>query len=560
MRPRYLIALAPIAFAIASLSLLPPVPQSLAVPAGNVKPVRGAIHIHTRRSDGTGTMDQVADAAARAGLSFVIVTDHGDGTREPDRPVYRNSVLCIDALEISTNGGHVVALGMSRSPYPLGGEPRDVVEDIARLGGMSIAAHPTSSKEALRWGDWSAPIDGLEWLNGDSEWRDERYASLARALLTYPLRRTATLARLLDRPVESLRMWDALTATKPLVAVAASDAHARIGLRDEGDPFQPRIALHVPAYEQVFRSFSIALSGVSLTQDASLDAKAVLGAIRHGHLFSSIDALAEPAIVSYAAESGGVYAQAGDTIRAGRLTTFRVESNAPAGATITLLRDGREVAKASGPRLEHASKDAGVYRVEIELQDAPGKPPIPWVVTNPIYVRDKFEEQSRTSPSGVFTARYQDGPADGWRVEKSANSEGAFNVVPTVSGTQLSFRFALGGTEGESPFSGLVMTAGSIAGSDRIAFTAAASRPMRVSVQLRASEGSRGERWRRSVYLDETARPVTVRFDEMIPIGSAEHAHPVVDSVRDVLFVVDTINARPGSNGQIWIDDVKYGH
>jgi hypothetical protein len=203
--------------------------------------------------------------------------------------------------------------------------------------------------------------------------------------------------------------------------------------------------------------------------------------------------------------------------------------------------------------------EAGVYRAEIQLQDAPGNPPIPWVVTNPIYVRDKPDDQSRASSSGVFTTRYQDGPADGWRVEKSANSEGVFNVVPTISGTQLAFRFALGGTEGESPFIGLVMAAGSIAGSDRIAFTAAASRPMRVSVQLRGTEGSRGERWRRSVYLDETARPVTVRFDEMVPIGVAEHAHPIVDSVSDVLFVVDTMNARPGSNGQIWIDDVKYG-
>jgi hypothetical protein len=29
--------------------------------------------------------------------------------------------------------------------------------------------------------------------------------------------------------------------------------------------------------------------------------------------------------------------------------------------------------------------------------------------------------------------------------------------------------------------------------------------------------------------------------------------------VRDVLFVVDTVNANPGTAGQFWIDDVKYG-
>ena len=36
------------------------------------------------RSDGHGDKPAVAAAAARAGLKFVILTDHGDGTRPPD--------------------------------------------------------------------------------------------------------------------------------------------------------------------------------------------------------------------------------------------------------------------------------------------------------------------------------------------------------------------------------------------------------------------------------------------------------------------------------------------
>jgi len=81
-------------------------------------------------------------------------------------------------------------------------------------------------------------------------------------------------------------------------------------------------------------------------------------------------------------------------------------------------------------------------------------------------------------------------------------------------------RFALGGGDSDSPFVGLVMPAGEIAGHDRIAFTAAASRPMRVSVQLRVAEAG-GERWQRSVYLDETARGVVVPFEEMRRISSS---------------------------------------
>ena len=53
-------------------------------------------------TDGRSTPEVVAAAAARAGLKFIVITDHGDATRIPDAPVYRDGVLCLDAVEIST--------------------------------------------------------------------------------------------------------------------------------------------------------------------------------------------------------------------------------------------------------------------------------------------------------------------------------------------------------------------------------------------------------------------------------------------------------------------------
>jgi hypothetical protein len=32
----------------------------------------------------------------------------------------------------------------------------------------------------------------------------------------------------------------------------------------------------------------------------------------------------------------------------------------------------------------------------------------------------------------------------------------------------------------------------------------------------------------------------------------------VLSDVRDLLFVIDTVNTKPGTSGVIWIDDVKY--
>src|SRR5688572_24010415 len=107
--------------------LLPPRQRSLGAATDIAAAVRGAIHVHTNRSDGSGTVDDVAAAAARAGLQFVVFSDHGDARRPAMAPVYRHGVLCIDAVEISSSGGHILAIGLTNAaPYPLGGEPRDV--------------------------------------------------------------------------------------------------------------------------------------------------------------------------------------------------------------------------------------------------------------------------------------------------------------------------------------------------------------------------------------------------------------------------------------------------
>src|SRR5665213_1247433 len=47
--------------------------------------VAGVIHVHTNRSDGRSSPDEVAQAAAHAGLTFLIFTDHGDAPARRNR-------------------------------------------------------------------------------------------------------------------------------------------------------------------------------------------------------------------------------------------------------------------------------------------------------------------------------------------------------------------------------------------------------------------------------------------------------------------------------------------
>ena len=282
------------------LASLPPRP--LAIPIDTVdrdlrsRTVSAVYHIHTRQSDGAGTKEDVAAAAARAGAQVAIFTDHGDGTQPGSAPVYVQGVLCIEGVEISTNGGHYVALDMTASAYPLGGEPSAVVEDVRRLGGFGIAAHPDHATRELAWNDWGVPIDGLEWLNADAEWRDESALALARVLFAYSVRPAPALASVFDRPTLTLDRWDALEKTRPVVALAAADAHG--GARSRRGAEKAVFGVG-PSYETSFRSLSNrVLLDRPLTGDAISDARLVLAAVRAGRLYSVIDAIAPGAVLN----------------------------------------------------------------------------------------------------------------------------------------------------------------------------------------------------------------------------------------------------------------------
>jgi hypothetical protein len=547
--------------AIALFAMMPSAARDLPpAPAGLGRGVRGVIHVHTMRSDGTGSVEEVTRATAAAGLQFVIVTDHGDGTRAPDLPDYRNGVLYIDAVEISTQDGHVVALDLPKTPYPLAGEGRDVVDDIHRLGGFAIAAHPGSPKPQLRWTAWDAPVDGIEWLNADSEWREERPWTLARALVTYPFRPPQALALLLDHPEPVIRRWDELSQQRRVVGVAAADAHARVGIRSLGEPYDSAGSLHFPSYAASFREFSIALPNVQLTGVAAADARLVLDAIRAGAVYSTIDALAGPAAFSVTATSGSNTATMGETLALAGPVHVRVEAQAPDDARITLFRNGVTVANAQGTRLEQdAPAEWAIYRAEVALPGAPGAPAIPWMVSNPIYFGNSDRPISLTrSVPRTFTTLYDGGTPRGWTVEKSAASDAAIDVIGALTGTQLLLRFAISGAPADSPYAAFVMPAtAAIAMHDRLVFAARAGRPMRLSVQLRAP-GGQAQRWHRSVYLDEMPRSIEILFNDFRPLGTTTSALPVLSKIDSVLFVVDTVNTKSGSNGQIQIDDIKY--
>jgi hypothetical protein len=551
-RPRfrsiYLLTAALVA-AVVFFAAVPPRPARTPL-AGQPDPrvLAGAYHIHTTRSDGALDRDGVARAASRAGLQFAIFTDHGDGTREPAAPEYLHGVLCVDGVEVSTDDGHYVALGIGQAPYPLGGAGEAVAEDVARMGGFGIVAHPFSPRGELAWADWAVPMEGIEWVNADSEWRDEKRFRVGRALLGYLVRPAAALATLLDRPVSTLAKLDELAATRRVIALAAHDAHGGLG-RENGGTSGRRF--HVPSYEATFRSFSLRVTlQAPPSGDARKDADLLLAAIRDGALYTVVDAVATPGSLDFRASTPEVTFPMGATVPPDAAKVkFSARADVPANASILLLRNGEVVAWRSGGVVEHEAGEPGSYRVEVMAPHAPGTPQVPWVLSTPIFWSGPDSAKSASAPPGPVSSFSLPGGA--WRTETSSGSRASVSTDDVA----VRFTYELAAGDPASQFAALVQDLRQPPEFSTIAFRASASQPLRVSTQLRfAQDGHR--RWRRSFYADQNEREVRVPVAHLRP-AEGPGQQPSSSRATSLLMVIDLTNAIPGARGSLSVSDVR---
>jgi len=526
---------------------------------------RGVLHVHSRLSDGMGTADDIAAAAARAGLQFVVLTDHGDATRPPEPPSYRAGVLMLDGVEISTRGGHYVAIGLPQAPYPLGGSPRDVVADVHRMGGFGIAAHPDSPKAELTWTDWSAPFDAVELTNPDSSWRQRAVAGgnagkflLLRALLAYPARPAEAIAQLLTDTGVLRDRWVDLANTRHIVAVAGADAHAKLQFveREAGDN---SFSVAIPSYGASFASLSVHVRpSAPLSGDAALDASRLLDGLRAGAAFVAVDGWASPAAFDFSATNGIAVATMGGDISAGSPVTFHVRSNAPTEYT-SILRRGREVVdeRRSGD-FEVTAEGSGVYTVEVRRGEGDGPA---WISSNPIYVGVPSATSAVPPPAlGVSVRPLFDGrTTNGWSHESDPQSVIVLDVQALITGARLRARYGLARGTLAGQFAALAVdTPEGVSDSSGVAFRIRADAELRVAVQVRADvPGATPERWEHSVFVSPNETEQVVRFSEMTAVGSTHDAQAPIARVRSLLFVVDTTNTKPGASGQIWLGDVR---
>lgn len=188
----------------------------------------GAIHIHTKLSDGTGDINSISKAAKKAGLHWIVITDHNNFDIEEG---FYNGVCVIKGEEISPcTSNHYIALGIKNLINP-SDDTQKFVDEVRAQGGFGFAAHPDESENRknkahpIKWTDKSVIPDGIEIWNWFSDWADDYDESnIFKIAYSYFFRH-----KLIQGPhKETLKWWDELNKNSEHIipAIAGVDAHA----------------------------------------------------------------------------------------------------------------------------------------------------------------------------------------------------------------------------------------------------------------------------------------------------------------------------------------------
>lgn len=142
-------------------------------------------HIHSKYSgDATASPQDIIKRSREIGLDAIAIADHNTlkgSVVAKQEAKGLDDFLVVPAMEVSTNRGHIVALGVT-DEIKTHMSPEETVDDIRSQGGIAIAPHPfVRYREGLCDYVKNLDVDAIETLNsryifGYSNWRAKRLA------------------------------------------------------------------------------------------------------------------------------------------------------------------------------------------------------------------------------------------------------------------------------------------------------------------------------------------------------------------------------------------------
>ena len=345
---------------------------------------KGAIHIHTKLSDGTGDIKTVVRAAKKAGLDWIIVTDHNHYDNQEG---IIDGIYVIKGQEISPNrSNHYLTFGVNEMIEPED-NPQNYVNKVRELGGFGFAAHPDegvnigengeviprkNSHHCIPWTDKNVIPDGIEIWNWFSNWADNLDdSSLIKLAYAYFHKH-----KIVKNPSPlTLNWWDKLNneSENIIPALGGVDAHAL-------KFYKYIIPVTVFPYETCFKTITNIISlNEKLSENFNIAKEQILGAVKSGRNTILNRNICSEIPNIYVSNSQGSYS-CGNNIELNKNCCLHFEANRD--FKICLIYNGQEIEKYTSCKFTKTITKSGKYRLEVYYNGRG------YLYTNPFNIKD----------------------------------------------------------------------------------------------------------------------------------------------------------------------------
>jgi hypothetical protein len=345
------------------------------------------LHVHSGYSDGALYHDEIAAAAAQAGVDVLFVTDHNVYVRGVDgwRETAGRRVLLLAGEEIHQQDrdpqkNHVLVLGAYTELAKNASDPQMLLDAVRAAGGVSYLAHPFDSAAPLvDEPDLSWVAEDAHGYSGMEIWN---YMSEFKSTLRNPLALAGSVLfpsmAIHSPPPQTLRRWDSLLARGiRSSAIGGSDAHGSTFT------FGPLKKVIFP-YRDLFRTIHThLLLAQAMTGDTKEDARSVIDCLRSGRCWVGYDFSFPSKGFRFSADGDGCQAEMGNQIAMSDNLILRAQL--PTRAHLRLIRAGHGVVwEGVAASMAKPVRESGAYRLEAWRWFRGRRRG--WIFSNPIYV------------------------------------------------------------------------------------------------------------------------------------------------------------------------------
>ncbi len=342
----------------------------------------GVIHVHSKFSDGSGSVKDIAETAKEVGLDFLMLTDHNTlrALKEGYEGWYGKTLLLVGTeINDRNNKNHYLAFGINNN-ISTRLSAKEYVKQVKEEGGIGFIAHPHEKRKSMKehppypWTAWdSKDFTGIEIWNHMSEWMEGLTEKNKYNYFVHPLK------SIKQPPQETLKIWDKLNQIRRVVGIGGVDAHAhKVNLLGF---FEVEVFPYKVLFKSIRTHILLKKKLRSVKNAAGLQAvkNEIYGALKEGKCFVSNYYHADAKGFRFFAESGGKIYNMGDEIKLKNRIKLRVLLPHVTG-NIKLLRNGKVIDTVENVDADFVIKKSGAYRVEVFLD---GKA---WIYSNHIRI------------------------------------------------------------------------------------------------------------------------------------------------------------------------------